>query len=239
MSRSADLTRQDLLEAATTVFAAQGYDGASVREIAARAEANQAAISYHFGGKEGLYREVLKRAVAAFDLGGLDAEKVAAMDRAEAVHAFLDSQLSTLLRHDEVGKALRIFAWENVARTDAFRAFVATERLPAMEVGAAIVRRYLPAADPELLMTTILWLVHQAEPFVHNRDRLKDAPMRLTPDRAFLRRLSDRLTILVVAGLEALERAETTSAAPSGTDPLRPHSRRASRSGRSASLPSA
>ena len=82
MSRSAELTKQDLLEAATAAFAASGYEGASVREIANGAKANQAAISYHFGGKDGLYREVLKRSIDAFDMGGFDLATAASLDRA-------------------------------------------------------------------------------------------------------------------------------------------------------------
>ncbi len=47
-------TRRALIEAAVHLFGRKGFDGASTREIAARAGANVAAIAYHFGGKEGL-----------------------------------------------------------------------------------------------------------------------------------------------------------------------------------------
>jgi TetR/AcrR family transcriptional regulator len=54
--RDAERTKRKLLEAAMTEFAANGYDGARVGEIAARAGVNKQLISYYFGGKEGLYR---------------------------------------------------------------------------------------------------------------------------------------------------------------------------------------
>lgn len=53
-------TRHRLLEAALCVFAEKGYDGAGLREVAAQAQANSALVQYHFGSKEGLYRETLR-----------------------------------------------------------------------------------------------------------------------------------------------------------------------------------
>jgi len=49
-------TRQRLIEAALEVFGEHGFNGASTRMLADRADANLAAIPYHFGSKEGLYR---------------------------------------------------------------------------------------------------------------------------------------------------------------------------------------
>lgn len=55
-----DDTRKRLLRAATEVFAEHGYHAATTREICRRANANLAAIHYHFGDKAELYREVFK-----------------------------------------------------------------------------------------------------------------------------------------------------------------------------------
>ena len=48
-----------LLEAAREVFSQHGFQGATVREICRRAEANGAAVNYHFGSKDGLLAEAL------------------------------------------------------------------------------------------------------------------------------------------------------------------------------------
>ncbi|WP_243294956.1 CerR family C-terminal domain-containing protein [Geothrix mesophila] len=53
-------TRQRLIEAAILTFAEKGFDGAGIREIALRAKANSALVTYHFSGKEGLYLEALR-----------------------------------------------------------------------------------------------------------------------------------------------------------------------------------
>ena len=63
-------TRERLLQAATRLFADNGYRGASVRDICNLAGANPGAVSYHFGGKRQLYRAVLRRAAATLaDMG--------------------------------------------------------------------------------------------------------------------------------------------------------------------------
>jgi AcrR family transcriptional regulator len=55
--------REQLIEVARTVFAERGFDGASVEEIAARAEVSKPVVYEHFGGKEGLYAVVVDREV--------------------------------------------------------------------------------------------------------------------------------------------------------------------------------
>ena len=54
-------TREQLLDAAETLFGNHGFDGVSVRQIGDRAQANSALINYHFGGKAGLYEAVIQR----------------------------------------------------------------------------------------------------------------------------------------------------------------------------------
>ncbi|MEV6525946.1 TetR family transcriptional regulator [Longispora sp. NPDC051575] len=54
--RDAERSRRQLLTAALEVFAAKGYAGARVQDIADRAGVNKRLINYYFGGKEGLYR---------------------------------------------------------------------------------------------------------------------------------------------------------------------------------------
>lgn len=54
-------TRNALLAAGLAAFADRGFDGARVDEIARAAGVNKALVSYHFGGKLGLFRAIVDR----------------------------------------------------------------------------------------------------------------------------------------------------------------------------------
>ncbi|MDF7801626.1 TetR/AcrR family transcriptional regulator [Pontiellaceae bacterium B1224] len=51
-------TKIRLIDAASVIFADKGYREATVAEICEAADANIAAVNYHFGDKSNLYREV-------------------------------------------------------------------------------------------------------------------------------------------------------------------------------------
>jgi AcrR family transcriptional regulator len=56
-------TRDRLLTTAARLFAERGFSKVTVRDVCRRARANVAAINYHFGGKAGLYEEILRAAI--------------------------------------------------------------------------------------------------------------------------------------------------------------------------------
>src|SRR5207237_3477281 len=53
--------REKILEAAEMAFAEHGYTGTSLREIVKRAHVTQALVTYYFGSKEALFKEVFLR----------------------------------------------------------------------------------------------------------------------------------------------------------------------------------
>ncbi|HTO55383.1 MAG TPA: TetR/AcrR family transcriptional regulator [Myxococcota bacterium] len=74
--RSRDDNRERLLHAALVEFGVKGFDGASTRVIAERADAHQPQIHYHFDSKEALWKAAvdhlfaeLGRAMTGLDVG--------------------------------------------------------------------------------------------------------------------------------------------------------------------------
>jgi AcrR family transcriptional regulator len=61
MTTTSPLARQRIIEAASAVFADEGFAGARVDEIARRAGVNKAMLYYHVGNKQALYTAVMTR----------------------------------------------------------------------------------------------------------------------------------------------------------------------------------
>ena len=54
-------TKNKILDAAEHLFAVNGFNGTSLREITSQAEVNLAAVNYHFGSKKELIKAVMSR----------------------------------------------------------------------------------------------------------------------------------------------------------------------------------
>ena len=92
----------------------------------AKARVNQAAINYHFKGKDGLYFELLKIAFEKLmEQLRIDPEKLKSLSREEALHSFVHQQLRPLLFRDELSLYIRIFAWEGAHPSKVFLKFMA------------------------------------------------------------------------------------------------------------------
>lgn len=92
-------TRRRILEAALDLFAANGYEGASTRQIAEGAGVNLPAIQYYFGNKEGLYRAIIEDIVADTErhMAEVAPRVRAALDTPDATHAELTELLCEML----------------------------------------------------------------------------------------------------------------------------------------------
>jgi len=202
MTRPSEVTRERIMKAAERLFAERGYDGTSIRAIVAKARVNQAAINYHFDGKDGLYREVLRAAFRALTANQLaHAREVDAMPREAALCEFIRRQLHPLMGRDEFSRHMRIFNWETVRPTPVFRNLVSEEATPFMGLAADLVRRFLPEADQRTLMVAAIWLIGQCSVFLRNREQLAEPPIGLVLDDGTVEWLVQLISRWVTAGL--------------------------------------
>jgi AcrR family transcriptional regulator len=134
--RSSSDTKARILAAARQMFASQGYERATVRAIAAAAEADPALIVRYFGSKDGLFA-----AAAAFDLR---LPNVSSLPR-EAWGAALVSHFLERWEGDPDDRALRILlraAVTNAQAAERIREIFSRQLLP-------VVAQIVPNGDSE------------------------------------------------------------------------------------------
>jgi TetR/AcrR family transcriptional regulator len=120
---STPATRDQILDAAETLFAAQGFARTTIKQIGEAAGVNSALLYYYFGDKERLYQEVLQRQVGtlvARTMAGLEHGSVEARLR-----AFLENQARALAERPHLPKLMM----RELADHDASRAASQIERV--------------------------------------------------------------------------------------------------------------
>lgn len=117
-------SRQALIEASRPIFADKGLEGATVKDIADAANVNVALISYHFGGKEGLYRAAIESVGRErLELAERMLKPTASAEEFRfRLKVFAEEFLNEHLRHPECMKIIhREFDGENNIALEVFR----------------------------------------------------------------------------------------------------------------------
>jgi AcrR family transcriptional regulator len=100
-SRPGTDTRSKLLDAAEQVFSNKGFDGTSLRDIAEAADLHLALSSYHYGTKERLFDEVIRRRAIEMErmrLEGLAKIDLKAQPTSETVRLMIEAYVSPMIR---------------------------------------------------------------------------------------------------------------------------------------------
>ena len=130
-------TKDTILDAAEALFAEQGFEATTLRQLTQRAGVNLASVNYHFGTKEELVKAVLRRRIEPINeerLQRLDALDSPALE--DVVRAFLEPALRAI-GHRRDGMA-RVFGRVTAEQPPFLRDFFA-------EHFGALARRFVEA----------------------------------------------------------------------------------------------
>jgi TetR/AcrR family transcriptional regulator len=161
-----DRTRAALLDAALEEFAAKGFAGARVRDIAHRAGVSKDLIAYHFGGKDGLYL-----AVQQAWLDRQDSSADPGLPLAELLTRYLHDALTD-------PRPMRLLAWRGLASPDEAPPDGTPGAVDLSAMRARQQRGELPAdIDPAVLRLLLLAAVAAPVVFTdHTRKLFGTAP---------------------------------------------------------------
>lgn len=121
-SSAADLSgaREKILSVARHLIAENGYKATSTRDIAKKSGLNISLISYYFGGKEGLYKTIIKEHA---DRTQADLEKI--------IQNFSQKEFTLDLLSKEIRSIIRIFVEMRLENEDISKIFM-QERIQRM-----------------------------------------------------------------------------------------------------------
>ena len=199
-----EAARDRLLDAATRLFAANGYDVTTVRDIITAAGTNLNAVNYYFGGKRGLYEAVMEREVARARSFTSALTKATASD---PIEARLESVVLRLLTffvssHSSLPRlaALEIVSPGSEA-TVPRPAIYESERQELSDIVETVLGQ---AASAETIDQSVRGILSQCLYFMFMGETLQRAASPVFSSAAAVRKLAAHITAFSLGGLRAL-----------------------------------
>jgi len=142
-------TKDRLIQAAGEVFAERGFRAATVREICKRANANPAAINYHFRDKQGLYLAVLQYHRSGVQKYCAEAEVSDTGSAEERLESFIRSFILRILDRNRPEWYDKLMAREFSEPTIAFDQIIETSIRPLHNRLALIINELIGTEENE------------------------------------------------------------------------------------------
>ena len=95
-----------ILEIAETLFAAKGFEGTSVRDIAEKAGINVAMISYYFGSKEKLLEALFNSRIGSVQVRMENLIKDQSLSPLQKINLLIDEYVERVLQHENFFKIM-------------------------------------------------------------------------------------------------------------------------------------
>ncbi len=170
-------TRKALLQAATELFAKYGRYNISIRQIAAYAKVNLAAINYHFGSKDGLFyavclnylRSIINRRVAL--LNELEADRCGPLSAEKIVEAYVRPTIEMHARKDSMERLIsRMISQEITETEEQFYTLAREVAYPGIQRFMDSLRKIFPDGEEDDLMCGFLIVVSATQHLIGEID---------------------------------------------------------------------
>ncbi|MRW93487.1 TetR family transcriptional regulator [Duganella sp. FT80W] len=173
--------RERILFAALKLFVAKGYHTTSVRDIAAEAGVNSAAIRYYFGDKASLYRAALYEPVQEYLLHETEPFDAPGLPIEEALRRFTIRRMVPLSGGEAIRLSVRLRMRESFEPTGLLEdeRYKAEQEQRLLDVLARVLQ--VPHSDPELIALGIAIRALTASLIIGREHLCKSDPLFDTP----------------------------------------------------------
>ena len=156
--------REHIINVAIELFSTKGFEGTSIRELAAKAGVNIAMVNYYFGSKDKLFEAIIETK-ASFMKGKLE-ELIAnkTLSEIEKIDIIIDSYVERLLSqpayhrviHQELLINQRASMHHNITSI-----FTQNMQMVKSIIETGIKKKVFKKVDPELTMASIIGTINQ------------------------------------------------------------------------------
>lgn len=197
-------TRERLIDSATRLFAERGFAKVTVREICQAARANVAAVNYHFGGKTGLYQEIVQSAIRTMHGTTQEIQKAGeGQPPEEQLRIFVRIFLTRVVQARD-GLIHRFMAHELNDPTPALDMVIKQVIKPRMAYLGSVVASLIDcrANDPRV-EHCVMSVQAQCLVLLNDKIASRFQPFQMTPKR--LEQVADHIATFSLAGIRALK----------------------------------
>ena len=165
--------RDRLLDSAEELFCEHGFDGASIRDIAASADCNIASVNYYFGGKEKLYKEVWRRYLITMrDIRISSINKVMSQNGGqpkleELLRSFAEAFIGPLIDETKTRRFCKLMAREMIDQHLPINMFLDDVMIPTLTAMQTALVKICPGLDESMIPYVIVFIVGQLLHVLH------------------------------------------------------------------------
>lgn len=205
-------TKARLLQAARVVFAKHGAENATIREICAMANANVAAVNYHFGSKDKLYIAVLQNYIEhENELHPRDQGVTPLSEPVERLRVYVRSfLLQTLGDGDPVNERLgKLLTQEFIEPSQNFGVIFERHCRPTHNLLLDIIRRMLPGHDEMTVSQCASSVIGQCVLFDFAKEAMSLMHPQLTLKTGNIEHITNFIMEFSLGGIDRLKSQNT------------------------------
>jgi len=165
--------RDRLFDSAEELFCEQGFEGTSVRDIAASAKCNIASVNYYFGGKEKLYHEIWRHHLITIrDARIAGINKVMSQNGGkpkleDLLRSFAEAFIGPLVDENKTRRLNKLMAREWIENHLPVDMFLEDIMMPTLNAMRSALVRICPGLDESKIPFVVISIVGQLLHLLH------------------------------------------------------------------------
>jgi AcrR family transcriptional regulator len=198
--------REHIMEVAVELFATNGFEGTSIRQLAQGANVNIAMIHYYFGSKEKLFETLLEQK-ATYMRNRIEAvEANKSLSEIEKLDQIIEDYVSRFLSQPEFHRVLQqelLVSQRELLHQNVISLFVKNTQNVVAIIEKGIRKKQFRKVDPPLVFASIVGTINQVMLSRTMCNLLMNKPLENNPyqDPLFKKRLIQHLKQMVHAQL--------------------------------------